>query len=380
MTDSALARTLLAFLVAGSALAAPQVPAPQGTQTLPSSQDQILQQFFQSTPDAMQSTWVRQPQGRRPVFTGFPTAFPPRLSGYGTYPADPNAATTPGQSAPSPGVVMPSPLQALLPAPLVPGAAAAAEPRGWPAQVGSTLPYEPSVALLVQHVQRVWWHKAGETVQVPLFFHDKFALTTSGCGVEVRQAGGFELLLHETGRIVAHGPTRLEIVKLDAERVDIAIGMLTRLRLVVTGREQRYELPDGSYLLFPAVAPTADAPATVGDVVLERPFEPGWLAGRCSFTNLGDRVVQWHGAAGSLELKPGERASVFLSRPKDAIGAELVGKDVAVVREGRVATARANTAAAVSWCGASFDLGAGSSLRIDPLQGDPFPAERQKAP
>ncbi len=357
----------LALLAAAPLLAAPQLPQDPATPPMQSAQEQLLQQLFQPQTDPLDSIWNRPPIVPRRQFTGFPT-FPPRLAGYGSYPLDPSAPQATG------GRVQPFPM----PFPLLPGGAlvgAPDEPPGWPAWVTSkqSLPYEPTVALLVQHVDRVWWRGKDEDAFIPLFFHDKFALTQPGCAIHVRQAGAFELLLHETGRLVAHGPTYVELQRLDGETVEIVVREFTRLRLVLSGRAHSYELPDGSRLLVSAPAPDPErVVATVADVVLERMLEPGWLGGRATMTNLGDRDVVWQRTSGALTLRPGERGTFFLQKPTTTIGAALAATGVELVRDGKSLQGTATQAAKVEWCGAAFELPAGVRARLDPLQGDPF--------
>lgn len=313
------------------------------------------------------------------TFRGFPV-FPTGLQGYGAYPAAPGS-----QGAPAAGSGFGSlfggnrlgpPVLQLLPRrpPLPP-----AEPEnGWPGwarlRERNPLPYAEDMALLVRHSERVWWRAASDEPHVPMAFHDKLRTLQAGADVEVRQAGDFELLLHDGGYVVSRGPAAMAIDKLGADEVVLRFARLTRLHLVGRERAQKVVLPDGSLLLWGAA--TQEQQGEPIDVHVERhTSEPGWLGGRARITNYGRREVVFRHAFGEQTLRGGERLSFFLAAPATDVGAALVTRDLEVQRAAGSATCKAGaTAGEVRWCGASFTVPAGRSLRLEALQGDPFAA------
>ncbi|MBX3463469.1 MAG: hypothetical protein KF830_09875 [Planctomycetes bacterium] len=307
-------------------------------------------------------SWQRMPSPGD--FQGFPT-FPSRLAGYGNYPL-------PGL----PGEAVDVPLLPL----------ADPEPPGWPGWMRlrqrEALPFAADLALLVQHADRVWWRRQRDDAFVPLYFHDKLRTLPVGAEVEVRQAGDFELLFHTSSRLVAHGPTELQIAALDEAAVEVELRRFTRLRLQVNGRGHRLRLPDGSQLEVDA-EPAAGETAGQVLVLLQRADEPSRFGGRATIFNAGSRAVRWAHAFGAQRLDPGEILTMFLTPPPAPIGAGLVAEGGRSENDGAAITFRGGDGAALSWCGARFEVGAGRTLRLDPLQGAPFAGDapgREKQP
>jgi hypothetical protein len=278
-------------------------------------------------------------------------------------------------------------------------------PPGWPLWVRTKdkepLPFAPDLALLVRHSDRVWLQTSDEEPFVPLFFHDKLRTVRAGARVEVRQNGEFELLLHESSRLVARGVTTLRLVAMDTTSVQIELRQLTWVRVGASGRDNTILLPDGSSLWIKA-PPAPEAPAAgpqpflpqpiqtsaplagVTDVVIERQSDPGWFGGRATLTNLGATDVVYRHRGGEVVLPPLHRITLFL-QPSDAPpGSELAVEGGTAEREGATAVCRTPAGGSATWSGARFQLPAGASVTFDPLLGDPFtppaPAAEPKRP
>ena len=301
------------------------------------------------------SQWVTAP---RPLpFAGFPATAPAGLSGFGSYPVA-------GQAAPGGLPILPLSVD---------------EPPDWPRWLrtdGATpLPYVPEQALLVRHAERVWWKSPDDDVFVPLYFYDKVRSVVVGTEVEVRQSGEFEVLFHAGGRLVSQGQVHLRIETMDEKRVALLLDRFTNLRMVVSGREYTIGLPDGSTITVPADVPpaTPDEPAVgPAQLVFGRAMEPGRFGGRAAVWNGGERPVQWHHAFGEETIQPGQRVQFFLLPVARPIAAAVVAGSASVQPDGPCVDCRATSDSQVSWCGARFALPKGSTLRLDPLQGEPF--------
>jgi hypothetical protein len=365
--------------------------AQQGNAATPAQPPQLR---LVAPQDPLNPTWVTPPAA--PRFIGFPV-FPPSLSGYGNYPAGAPGAGAPGTAAQP--LRVPRPPAALGQATTLDFVAAlraagvlppVAEPdNGWPSWVRTRskapLPFAPDKALLIRHSDRVWSRRSDDDPFVPLFFHDKLRGLDVGAAVEVRQAGDFELLLHDSTRVVSRGPSRVRLVALDEGAVELDVSRLTWLRVTGARRAHRVRLPDGSELRFGSkpVEPAAGEPAAgepapgelpplPDDVLLERADEPGWLGGRAALFNGGGADVTWRHATGEVTLAPGERVWLFLTAPARLLGPELAASDTELASDGPRRIAAPKTAAVVRWSGARFQVAAGSRLVLDPLQGDPF--------
>lgn len=307
---------------------------------------------------------------------GFPI-FPSQFAQLGGYATTPDTLTSPN-----------SPL-ALAPAP------AADEPMGWPTwtrlKSKEPLPFAPDAALLIRHAERVWFRTEAAEPLVPLAFHDKLRGLKSGASVEVRSIGEFELLLHNSSRLIARGPTLLHVDELAEGKVALRVPTVSWLRVATTGREHSISLPGGGTLRIPAppasVVPSflpAPVPMSaplpgVTDVVVDRLYEPGWLGGRATVTNLGSTSVTWTSPAGEVAIAPGQRIVFFVTLPVEPLPAGLAFDGATRADDGDAVVCRASQDATVSWSGASFAAPKGATVRFEPQQGRPFVAAPAKA-
>lgn len=349
---------------------APQQPGqpwqPQQQQPQPLQQPQALPVPGRTSLEAMgpgwaqwreplNPIWVRTPQA--PPFAGFPV-FPYRLQGYGAYPLD-RQRTEAGALPLPPG----APLEA-----------------GWPPWARTRdrppLPFAADLALLVRHADRVWHRVAIDEPFVPAFFHDKLYTLPAGAEVDVRQSGEFELLLHDSSRMFARGPTFVTLAELTPTTVRLHLPRVTHLRFVASKREHTLVLPDSSMLRFGA-AEAGDLPF---EVQIERADEPGWLGGRATLSNLGQSDVSWQYASGQVTLPPGHRLTFFLTPPRDPAAGNLTVREGVAEPAGDAMVCRSSGDGDVRWSGARFALPAGAQLRLDPIQGRPFapPADPRK--
>ena len=318
---------------------------------------------YNQGPDEFTSIWSAP---STPEWTGFP-AFPARLQGYGNYPipVDPNDPTGTGLVPPLP--------------------AAEPEPNGWPSWVRlrarKPLPYSPEVGLLIAQDGQVWSRTDDGAPFVPSMRYDPFASLVVGGAAELRTRGGFEVLLHQSTRIEAKGPTQIRVEALDEERVSLSLGRVSFLRVRANHRAHRLTLPDGGVLevspslaagamaglaaLFGgAAAPSGNRPAFLE---IDRAQEPSAYAGRVTITNYGGDPVTWRHAFGVATIGSGQRISVLLSAPTTGAPADLVAGDARVDLEGHDATCTAAGATAVQWSGAKIALPAGGAVRIRSL-------------
>lgn len=260
------------------------------------------------------------------------------------------------------------------------------EEPDWPRNLArrevAALPYVPTLALLLRLADRVWWRAPDEDAFVPLYFHDNVRGVPAGTAVEVRQTGEFELLLHGGGRLRAKGPTSLQVLALDEQRVELRLCALTHVQFAVDSRRQTLRLPDGSAVEVAAADPKADPPPGPVTLRLDRIGDPLACEGRLQLANHGLRAVTWRHAFGSVELQPGQRVQLFATPPAHDFPAGLVLRDATAVPVGAGLECTARGDGEVLWSGARFRLAPGTTLRLEPLLGSPFAigAAAQRAP
>lgn len=304
--------------------------------------------------DPLDPIWARPLQ--QPTFRGFPSFTSPLFGAY------PRQGLAPGGRE---GLVPELPT---------------AEPlTGWPSWVTARnkepLPHSPELALLVRHSDRVWRRVDADDAFTPLYHYDKLDTLGPGAEVEVRQTGEFEVLFEDSGRLASSGPVALRIAKMTLTEVSVEVGWFTRLRLIGVGREHRVRLPDGTLLVLPA-DPAEGPPPGQAIVVLERLAEPDQRPGRATVFQGGDRPVRLIPPGGGAEivLASGQTVTLLLKPRHEgqaASGALDAGGIVPVTRGGVLEfVGRADSA--VRWSGATFRPAAGQTLRLDPLQGQPF--------
>lgn len=330
--------------------ALPQAPQQAG------SLEQLLQQLQRSGAsglnqkprDRLDPRWSDVPQP--PAFPGFPSL---ALPGFGTYPSQANADAPPT------------------------GGASIPAPTGWPewvlAATKQALPNTPDRALLVRHGDRVWFRERQDEAMVPLFYFEKLKGLAAGAQISVRQAGEFEVLLFDSGRLVASGPTELTLGEMSATRAVLEVQQLTALRFEATGREHELRLPGGVTLVVPSAA-SPDEIADKAIVALVQVRSPGEAASRYAlFHGSGRKVVVRIGGQGT-ELHPGQRLELLFAAPRADRTASpgLAAQGGTWQMQGDVAVLTSATPNTAQWMGASFTLAAGSQLRLVPLQGKPF--------
>ncbi|MEC9047384.1 MAG: hypothetical protein VYA51_05175 [Planctomycetota bacterium] len=303
-----------------------------------------------------------------PQWSGFP-AFPSRLQGYGSYPL-PFDPANPGN-----GVVPPLP-------------AAEPEPNGWPSWVRlrarTPLPYSPEVGLLVAQDGQVWSRTGDDAPYVPSRHYDPFASLVVGGSAELRTRGGFEILLHQSTRIEAKGPTSVRVDALNEQSVALTLERVSFLRLRVNSRAHRISLPDGSTLKIAPPTPPGGLgglgglaalfggsaqPASTRPAFVEvaRSSAPAAIPGRVSITNYGGEPVTLEHAFGAVQIAPEQRVEVLLSAPTVGATAALVAGDARVDLDGERATCRAAAATSVQWSGAMFRLPSGATVKLRSL-------------
>lgn len=318
----------------------------QGTQPyqgVPMSPDE----FEQATRrDPLDPIWGRPLQ--QPQFAGFPTFAQGLFGGY------------------------PRPTEGAAPAiprlPILPPAS------GWPSWVRAStkepLPNAPELALLVRHSDRVWRRERGDEPFTPLFYFEKMDGLVDGSEISVRQTGEFELIFYESGRLMSSGPAELRLGEMNEARVVVDIRRLTNLRFEGVGREHELRLPDGSVVIVPA-DPT-EGPVPGRAILTFSPVTaPGVPVSRYALFHGGDRPVRVRTAGGEYVLEQGHRIELMVAPPKEGVrSAELAADGVLPVRRGAQVEVEGAAGGSVRWLGATFQVGAGSKLRLSPLQGD----------
>lgn len=302
--------------------------------------------------DELDPVWGRPLQ--QPAFRGFPT-FSSTL--FGAYPTGQPRGGGIGR--------------------IVPRLPLAEEMDGWPSWVKTrgreALPHSPELALLVRHSDRVWHRASSQEPFVPLYHFDKLGTMSSGGEVQVRQTGEFELLFHQSGRLVSTGPCELRVVSMNETSVSIELDWFTAVRMFSAVREHRVHLPDGTIVVVPP-DPQEGPPPGQSVLVLQRLLEPDGRAGRATIFQGGDRPARVISPHGECLLENGQQCTILLQpRREDGFAAgELRTENCAAVPQGDVLQIMGGEGAAVHWSGATFRPGAGQRLLLDPMQGQPF--------
>jgi hypothetical protein len=299
-------------------------------------------------------TWTR-PE----AFQGFPV-FPPSLGSYMTYPAGPGGT----MQLPDAGGQLPPPEPPLAP--------------DWPTWIKAkrpgSLPYEPTVAVVVRQADRVWWRPDADEAFVPLYHYDNARALSAGSELEVRHSGEFLLLLHGGTRISSFGTAKVGIQALSEKDAALALADFSWVQVRASARALRLALPDGSDLFIDEPKDVAQGGTGMGPagVRIERRIEPGRYSGRATIFNFGSRMVRWVHPLGEVTLQPGCRVTMFLDPCDGAIGEPLVETNVAALADGGKRVWQAPEDGKVTWSGARFELPRGAQLVLDPLLGDPF--------
>lgn len=285
-----------------------------------------------------------QPQA--PPGMGFPD-FPPSLR-WGGYPV-PTGFLQPPQFPPG-----------TLPPPLLPQA------PDWPSWIRHKaryeLPYEPDHAVVVRMAERVWYRTPDEPAFVPLYHFDKIRPLPGGSEVQIRQRGEFLLLLHEGSRVYSHGVTTMKLAQLDEKLLRMELQAFTSLELLVRERACELALPDGTTLVVPA-GKELEGPAY---------FRLRRDETRASLFNGGHRTAVLRTALGEQPFEPARRTFLLMVPPEPAIAQTLSHPGVEVLRQDARLDCKGGPDGQVIWSGARIALPAGSTLRIDALQGQPF--------
>jgi hypothetical protein len=104
----------------------------------------------------------------------------------------------------------------------------------------------------------------------------------------------------------------------------------------------------------------------------DRVEEPARTGGRIALWNCGQRTVQWRHAFGEVAIAHGQRVFLLVQPAEPALGNRLAAQNVQWERDGAVLRGNSTGLGEVTWSGARFRLPAGATLRLDPLQGEPF--------
>lgn len=307
-------------------------------------------------------TWTR-PE----AFQGFPV-FPPSLGSYMTYPTGPGGT----MQLPDAGGQLPPPEPPLAP--------------DWPSWIKSkrpgSLPYEPTVAVVVRQADRVWWRPDADEPFVPLYHYDNARALSAGSELEVRHSGEFLLLMHGGTRVSSFGSAKVGIQAMSETDAALILSDFTWVQVRASARALRLALPDGSDVVIDEPKPVEQGGTGIGDagVRIERRVEPGRYSGRATIFNFGSRMIRWVHPLGVVPLQPGCRVTMFLDSCEGAIEEPLMETNVAALADGGKRVWQAQEDGKVTWSGARFELPRGAQLVLDPILGDPFGKRAVVAP
>jgi hypothetical protein len=318
--------------------------------------------------------WPQEPQ--EPSQAEPRQAQPPRRGVYregfqgleSVYPAYPSYPTYPPGLGPKPLKVPELDPSQLLPG-LIPGLSPRRQPGEpgagptWPSWIAGELTGEaavatPTRAALARLADRVWFFTPDDNAFVPLSFYDKIRAVESGTLVEVRTKGDFQLVFHDGGQLRSFGRARVALGQLSEAMAELGLGAFRHMWLVAKTRPLKVVLPDRSVLELQGCSVALRSDNGIG-----------------SIRNHGPNAAVWTGRPGRVELAPAHQLSILTEVPRSEYvpaGLDLSGA-VRAGREGRVLEVHAAGSGAVQWSGASFRLGSGDDLRLDPLAGAEFP-------
>lgn len=216
-------------------------------------------------------------------------------------------------------------------------------------------------AVLIRLTDRVWLRPSGERAFIPLAFYDRFRFMEPGSQVEVRGKGEFQLVLHDGGSLRSRGPCSLQIAGLNDESADLQLANVQNVLLTAKLRPLRVRLPDGTQLEFVS-----------GGVHLERRGDS------IRVSNAGSSPIRYNGSLGSGEILGPKFIRIWVAPPRipplsDAL--QLTGR-VSQSKSGPVTTIRGGDQGRVTWSGASFVLGEGATLQLQPLKAHPSQTRR----
>ena len=110
----------------------------------------------------------------------------------------------------------------------------------------------------------------------------------------------------------------------------------------------------------------------VSEAGLPLVFALAGLASACAGFNVGSSDVRWQFGVQAITIPPGHRVVFFLTPPATPYADQLLTEGARAAIEDGIMVVKATNEVGVSWSGARFQLPAGSELRLDPLQGQPF--------
>jgi hypothetical protein len=264
-------------------------------------------------------------------------------------------------------------------------------PRGqWPSWLG--MPNVPMAGrqttglaadrfLIVRYAETIEVRPGGEKAFYPLQFWSK--VQEMGTDSAARSRGGGHLLMafSDGTRMDHRGSCDLQVLEINEERLSMAWTTLDRLVVRGGTRTTRLQLPEQTIIEVVGAEIEVDA---IDEFMLRvRNFGPGEVQ---LASERGDVTLQAnerchlpmvhnsHPRAPLMPAAEGERQR-RLGSGYDSVSAgaaaefRMEGRSLVVESTGRDAPVR--------WGGASFQIGAGARLTLDPLAGDSFPVADQ---
>lgn len=238
--------------------------------------------------------------------------------------------------------------------------------NSWPSwfEDGGDGGFPLEVGLLRQQHDAIWlWEREDSPAPVRLIAYDRFRKVSSGARFEIRGKGSGVLQLTGAARLRCDGPTLVAIDELSDRVVRIDARLVSRMSVSCgTGRP-----------IVVRIGSAGEARIEASTVSIVR------QGGLVEIVNVGTGTLRWQDAGEPLVIPPAHRVTVLPGlRRADPIRTSLqVGGRIERSDEGRTATFTATEPGSVEWGGARFELRAGMRLRIDPLNGDSLPENRE---